>query len=396
MGCEKNLFLSHRDSDYSHTCARYAHLTWQSHVRHTLTFASHLLVALYNHYDSEMVEACSESKMEYSLLNLLHGAKAQIFSDSRDRLFAFVELAQDFGAQELVRPDYTVDYLQIYERFARAYICTTRNMELLEFVFHNETTLDSQIPSWVPHWNIAGPQLERQRAFGSPSLSSRDCSESEPVLINDRILKARGVLVGSISWASAMLKTQATTLDTVCEIWKEINRSTVESPYSASSTLHAFLDTMVQNAWIGDWPKWSQQRAAVARQVTRKTGSIDPEILNQLDEEHEESDGRFFLDNIKKFTNSRRFVVTSRGYFGLAPHIARVGDECAIIFGCVLPCVLQRSDPDSTYQFLGLMTLTGSQPWVGRGGCMFFRSLGCEDSKDWVDWDVEDQVILLC
>ncbi|QDS71202.1 hypothetical protein FKW77_010275 [Venturia effusa] len=50
---------------------------------------------------------------------------------------------------------------------------------------------------------------------------------------------------------------------------------------------------------------------------------------------------------------NRRFVITERGYLGLAPEQAKQGDMVAILYGGELPMILRAIDESGEYQFVG-------------------------------------------
>lgn len=69
---------------------------------------------------------------------------------------------------------------------------------------------------------------------------------------------------------------------------------------------------------------------------------------------------------------------------------------CAIVFGCRMPCVLRPTDQENQFQFLGPCFLLGNLEYsYDIIGAYYGDILGDEDSKDWVDWDVEEQDIYL-
>jgi hypothetical protein len=81
---------------------------------------------------------------------------------------------------------------------------------------------------------------------------------------------------------------------------------------------------------------------------------------------------------------------------GLAPAVVREGALCGIVVGCKTPCILQRTARDKHYKFLGGTTLMGKESFETVAGNNYFSILGTDKSKDWVDWDVEEQDIYLC
>jgi hypothetical protein len=103
-----------------------------------------------------------------------------------------------------------------------------------------------------------------------------------------------------------------------------------------------------------------------------------------------------FLSYAKSMTHKSKVVLTERGYMGLAPCVARIGDMCAIIFGCSTSCILRKAKLNQQYQFVGSAIFMGKQPQYDVDGAIWFQQLGDERSKDWIEWDVEEQDIDLC
>jgi hypothetical protein len=92
----------------------------------------------------------------------------------------------------------------------------------------------------------------------------------------------------------------------------------------------------------------------------------------------------------------QRFIMTERGYMGVAPGVTQVRDACAIIFGCTAPCILRRTDQERYYRFLGTAFVLGNCAYEDEDGRVFFPDvLGHEYSKEWVNWDVEEQDVWL-
>jgi hypothetical protein len=102
-----------------------------------------------------------------------------------------------------------------------------------------------------------------------------------------------------------------------------------------------------------------------------------------------------YLNCIRTVVYDRRLIVTKRGYMGLAPAVTQVGDLCGIIFGCSMPCILRRASQHSTYNFLGATYIPGTHSFEPEVGGIGFYCMGWKRSKDWVEWDIEEQDIYL-
>ncbi|KAF3053280.1 hypothetical protein E8E11_009112 [Didymella keratinophila] len=71
----------------------------------------------------------------------------------------------------------------------------------------------------------------------------------------------------------------------------------------------------------------------------------------------------FAHEYVRKCRRETRFMITQRGYMGLAPAIAKQGDSCSIIFGCSTPSLIWPvpAANESTYTFLGPSFVLGSE-----------------------------------
>jgi hypothetical protein len=74
---------------------------------------------------------------------------------------------------------------------------------------------------------------------------------------------------------------------------------------------------------------------------------------DQTEAEEQEQDSYLtrFHDTVRK--KSRKLMVTGKGYVGMAPCRARLGDVVAIVFGCSIPLVLRRSGVREAWTVVG-------------------------------------------
>ncbi|KAH7094835.1 heterokaryon incompatibility protein-domain-containing protein [Paraphoma chrysanthemicola] len=333
-----------------------------------------------------------------SILRTLDDAKFLQVGDPRDRIYAFTELPQAPGPRFRPWPDYEESYLEIYRKFATEYVQTTKDTKILDYVCHgdkiNNTT--KEIPSWVPRWDIAEKSLMRDFAR-SLMLKSRDEELFEPQIEDDGSLKTRGVIFDSLRYVSDYRDLATPISEAVRKMWNDIVASGAPCPYARGSDgqatqLRAFLDALDGGSFLGEYNQFIRDRTAFAESAglndSSRANARSPTSGNEFNH---------FLAGISETLNARRFILTERGYMGLAPAAVREGDVCGIIFGCLMPCILRKKESKERYTFLGATTLLGKQ-WseIEQGADGFCSVLGEEDSKDWVDWDVEEQDIHLC
>jgi hypothetical protein len=335
-----------------------------------------------------------------SILQTLEHARSLILGDSRDRIYAFMELPQDNERRITIDPDYFAPYCEVYRQFAATYIQSTKNTDLLDYVCHDNNSFNDG-PSWVPRWNVKAVSLA-QVIRSAHTMQPRVPHTFDPV-IDDGKLQGRGVIIDTVHYVSDVLDWETTTAETIRRIWDYLNAMLIKNPYTASDTteshlLDAFLDALAVCNYEGEWLQWQQARKSFASKARLKQARIDD---NQPSGStgagaYDHNDTNIFFSRIRNSTHNCRMVLTERGYIGLAPSIVREGDTCGIIFGCKSPCILRKVAQDQHYAFVGATTLVSKESFVTKGGGVYFRILGREASKDWIDWDVEEQNIYLC
>jgi hypothetical protein len=360
---------------------------------------AHTNVYLETHKDFARAFYSELSWGNSSILRTLNCAKELDLGNPRDRIYAFMELPNNDQHGITIRPDYFASYFETYRRFAIEYIRSTKSTELLEYVCHYDV-LESDIPSWVPRWDISTWSITCASSIAQPPMPS-NCA---PTLKEDGKLNVRGFIFDAVHYVSEPCDWETTTTETVQRIWRCINTRPVESPYTGpeaaeSYLLDAFLDALCAGTYDGDWPQWRQDRNLFALEARLKQFHMDDDQLSDSVAVNACDDGfeNLFLHHIRNRLHNRRFILTKRGYMGLGPLIAHEGDICGIIFGCKTPCLLRKAPQDPNYKYLGATALMGKGHVDLEGdGVAFVDALGSEQSEDWADWDVEEQDIYLC
>ncbi|KAF2028059.1 hypothetical protein EK21DRAFT_102134 [Setomelanomma holmii] len=341
----------------------------------------------------DVVRSRIEEDVKHSLLDVLGAAKDLNFYDKRDRIFAFAEVAQDYERHVPVHPDYKAHTLQVYHRFSIDFIRSTRDTEILDGVYHTERSLSHNCPSWVPRWDNEGTTLAPSRSSDWMPLKPLKL-DVQPTLVSDNILRVPGVFTDTIVYISEIFDDSATSLETIRGLWNSVNFLTVEWAYPTAHRIDAFLDKLVRGMFDGKWETWKESRANLAHDL-QDNGLIPAETARIRVDVNEMATSQY-VTFAKLMTQSTRFVVTKRGYMGLAPQLTRIGDATAIIFSCVTSCVLREAVDVQQYQCIGPAWIAGAQPRNSDGGGVHFRQLGDERSRDWIYWDVKEQDIDLC
>jgi hypothetical protein len=352
---------------------------------------------LYLHYHEDIRQAFRPPAVNKNFLNILDTAVSLEFSDPRDRIFAFTELAQDFDHQFVVHPNYNDPFLQVYHCFAEQCVRSTKDSHLLDYVRHDEGSLQAAAPSWVPRWDLGLATLAPLRGrFDSP-LEPRNLSAREPVFIDRSVLRVHGVIIDTVvSAIDTTYKKTTTIYEETFHLWEDIHLSDSKSPYAPPNRIDAFLEALACSYVLGEWSRWIKDKAAYILYLLETTNQMGRDDYARRKIEAHGGDMLAAVNFIDAMSPEDKFVLTERGYMGLAPHVTREGDICAIIFGCTRPCILRKTNQGHQYQLLGATHLLGKQLRDVEGGATSFVPLGKEKSKDWVEWDVEEQDIDLC
>jgi hypothetical protein len=332
-----------------------------------------------------------------SLLDYIHFARALQLKDPRDRVFAFLDLAEDSTQQLTIVPKYTDAPWKVYRDFAKSYVSAIGDVDLLHYVKHTEESLSTTYMTWAPDWSIAEHNFLSFMSTSAdyPPLRSQAGRISEPKLLNSTTLQVEGVVIDSVAFVSDVLQSDTTTAAVLFELWTSVRR--LGAHYPSSYLIEAFFDALSVAGFYGDLEEWLDVRRAYISMFERLSAGLetsgtiewDPIEVSILEE-------RNVHKLITSTTAGKRFMVTKRGCYGLAPAVSKEGDSCAIIFGCSCPCLLRETGIDDHSVYLGPSFVLGKRTLdLDGNGMGFYSCLGVEESKDWVEWHVKEQIIYL-
>ncbi|KAL6708991.1 hypothetical protein ACN47E_002118 [Coniothyrium glycines] len=322
------------------------------------------------------------------LFDILSGISRAVFlefTNPHDRVYAFLDLFPIQGRSDyiLLQPNYQVPFLQVYQDFAICYIEQTMSTHILDYVTHDSKSMQDPAPSWVPRWDLHMAAIAAKRLARSLLLGKEQAGVA-PKIINYNTMRVRGVIVDTILYTSDTFW-EDTTPESLRETWTRLQAFTTASPYPKEHLIKAFLDALSLVLYRGNWNTWVSKTTAFARYLCSE----------QQEEVGDISSNIVFTHILSKIHNTR-FVVTTRGYIGLVPATARKGDACGIIFGCTTPCILRPLKEEGYYTYHGSCFLLGRTMFMYREHRRFGDTLGDVESKDWLEWDVEEQDIYLC
>jgi hypothetical protein len=142
------------------------------------------------------------------LITLLQHSRNCAASDPRDRVYAFIGLAQ---SSYNIIPDYTSRNTveKVLIETAKSIIRHDRSLHILQHVNRGRTNLGNRLPSWVPDWTSKettrgidhGYDWELTRPFGAAKDTTALAEFQDHTAVDGEFyefLKARAVLVGVI------------------------------------------------------------------------------------------------------------------------------------------------------------------------------------------------------
>jgi hypothetical protein len=278
-------------------------------------------------------------------LRARRGAKA---SDPRDIIYSLLGVAAG-GMISAFIPDYDRSWQQLYIFVTKRIIEETHNLDILgELTGVPIAFVDAlkTLPSWVPDWRVqldvavkfsivsnikAGPKW---RIFFSTCRSAVSLTEDDDQFSSK--LKLHGIHVDAVGstqpsggWAD----------------WKELHQFLTQNIYwpTQEPMPLARIKMLSLDAfpWKPDNPDY----------VSKGAVPWVKDYEKYLNGEREEID----LDIVSKMTQKRRKVIlTSCGYFGVAPQSAKSGDQLYLLPGAEFPVLLRRYlEQEIEYEFVG-------------------------------------------
>lgn len=352
--------------------------------------------------------------LSFTLLEVLDFARGLGVTDPRDRIYACLNLPHSGAVQApqltALKPDYNKADVQVCHDFACAYLeASEMDLDLLghtQNFGHTEPAADC--PSWVPLWHVNQYFATIYRGTRRHSSQFPGRMPSLPCLVDRNILKVRGVLIGSVQHVTERFARDST-FETFSRVWREVEDLGTSShlgnnPYHASAR-KAFVRTLAAANYRGNLDQWLSFEDAYMDYIERKTSQqmagADSETLTsaESEEDNEDSIARVVHNVIMYTAFNRKFVVSERGYYGLAPFTAEKGDIIGIIFGARAPFLLRRAGAASPggvqqYKLVGDMFMFSARG--AETGDLLVALGDVEGSEDWQDWDLQEQDILIC
>lgn len=358
-------------------------------------------------FESEAIYFFPENAFgEFSLAEILNSAKILAFTDPRDRIYAFLGLpiAQNF--RNSLEISYETTILETYRSFACFCIDQIRDLELLHFVEHDENTLSSACPSWVPQWQTNVYQMALTRSWYAPIFPERVPITTSIVESGEdgvRQLNLKGIIIDTLAFASDRLNESCSVAD-IAKVWKkfqEYERRHGLSKDAKYPLVSAFLEaitcgrsrahsnheetTSIESIYIrhleGQLPAAHGPRYPTAANSASLTENERLQLTHSM-----------VLDHI----HNRKIAITERGFYCLVPGVAVEGDLCCILYGTKTPFVLRKSAVTGLYQLLGDASIVSNCDCSVKGSAAPVRiGAGNRFHPEWLGSGSEEQNIVI-
>nr|CEG04394.1 unnamed protein product [Fusarium clavum] len=279
-----------------------------------------------------------ERNSRWCLLVLLENYRHAQSTLARDRLFSLLGLASD-GNDAAFEPDYSSPLRDILLRFARVFIRQGKGMQLL----YRAGLTGNCFPSWMPDWTVERPSSISDPLNGGMLFSASGSQHSKMTCAPDSDeLVVEGYAVDTIERVS-----EASNLENEWrDYFREIDEMIESLGLDPNSNLATELKWRVPIAGAehptvavpGDLDmetsykalqKFLVVRQDQARENLRSSGkgnaSDNVAIVHRSDANRMREQSSIYISALKDRVSGWRFIVTEKGYTGIAPPSVRKG-----------------------------------------------------------------------
>jgi hypothetical protein len=339
----------------------------------TLRIPSMTVQQLWMHVDRVRAVQLGPGRMKTmpDFLQMIYMYQSQQVTDKRDRIYGLLGMADSCEMTIAVEVDYSRSFEVMIQEFVKDTIRQRGNLGVLAYA--DSTVQDGKTPSWIPRWDLGLAKMPLSVTL------YYDISSTYEEIPKFRF-PSQALDINPLWFAKKdILELPGVVFDHVGEIGQQMK------PTANFSELYRYLDTdLVAKSWFTAISRKLREEVASAgldeppqeavfHLVTTFTGgatSIDGGVvythLEQLhplteigdqymrhftafakrrpDPERPEIDGREFNLMAARACMNHRFIVTSKGIFGLARGGVMVGDIVAVLHGGYYPFILRKSE----------------------------------------------------
>ena len=298
----------------------------------------------------------------YAFIDLLSHAALLSCSDPRDKVYAFLghPLAYPLTANGLVKPDYQKTPAQVYLELSIALIQHT-GLRVLTTVEHTQLTITESFPSWVTRWNVSlvlndifrVPNHRFQASAGlvasfSPTIAGTNLIL--PGVLLDQVQQSFTIHVGEVS---GITFEDTSTGDRISF------HALFGGSYNVDGSRCRYPDRVLALCTT-----LCTDRSAFGGQVVRYAACLSTLLENSSQNlksytEEDKDNALVYYSQVKAVCTNRTFVVTEKGFYGLAPLLTRSGDVACVIVGVDVPFIMTPCGEAGLFRLLGESYICG-------------------------------------
>ncbi|PMD28939.1 HET-domain-containing protein [Hyaloscypha variabilis F] len=299
---------------------------------------------------------------EFSLFQILDLARQQIATEPRDAVFALYGILQRINP-DITPPDYSKSVEQIYTEVAKMVIQSEKSLHILETM--GEDSIGSNLPSWVPQFDIA-PAHGFKQGIGREEMNPSATGINSRVTFNfshyDKSLSVRGRIIDKIQRTAATHVSMYEEHENVLSQHTPdfINYPAVQQDGGDQS--EAWLQCISTPTTLQLPPLFEQspsdssftvdenisEQASIQAKIAEKRESEYLAILNRI------SSDRKLLNlhqAIYLQCEGTRLLITTDGRLGKGLKNIQEGDAVALIAGVDIPMILRKDG--GSYRSMG-------------------------------------------
>ncbi|KAK0716043.1 hypothetical protein B0H67DRAFT_582287 [Lasiosphaeris hirsuta] len=339
---------------------------------------------------------------DVSIYELMYDFRHLSCENQRDKIYAFLSIGSNIPGLDII-PNYndSTTTARAYTDFARKILHDTGSLDILNCAWEwrrglanthpTASSLDemSSLPSWVPNWTTKTPHDPTPLLNWSSSdplysaagslMKAQLRSHPNPSTLVLGGIRFDQITILSDPWhpstltisrpsALAEWEPLALTPHATCPyngardeaLWRTYTTDftgTASAPPHHSAYLECWYDRVGWTPTTLDRreviPKWTKHITHLHKQShsTRNPLRLAKNSLHLV--VHGEAEYGAYLQRIQAACAHRRLLVTRRGWMGLAPWNAEVGDVVVVLYGGKTPYVLRPRKLPGEYEFVG-------------------------------------------
>jgi len=287
------------------------------------------------------------------LLSLLQKFRNRKSSDSRDKVFAFLGIANQLHLRNPVLPDYNLAGAEVFRRTTIQILSNTGSLSILAGPTQRE--LDGMMPSWVIDWSFSPGSNDYER-LKQLSLYNADSHPSTIILHEPMILETKALFVDVItSVAPVAPEDGMARLRNIILQWYETGWHR-RGRYGTTSNAfwrvvcgdvlymgHSDAPSTYQRATEAGRDGFNVWREDNANKRNRNTSIYGDYTFEYAEPEEKSKIKNSFHYAVQTASGARRYFTTRNNYVGVGPLRAQAGDYVFVLSGSRVPFILRPS-----------------------------------------------------